>query len=82
MKLIGLSEIQKNIGIFSLQKSPWSIIDKRKNQVVSFVYPADKNPSSKKLFGCLSKYIPKDKENMSWEEVREQTWKKHFLEKK
>ena len=49
---IGMGEIQKNISIFTKLDDTMQIVDKRKNKILAYVYPAkSKNSVIKNLAG-------------------------------
>ncbi|MDO4672216.1 MAG: hypothetical protein Q4A76_04845 [Porphyromonadaceae bacterium] len=76
---MSIGEIQKNTSIFSNLKEAIKIVDKRKQQVLAFAYPANqvKNSMLEKLAGKYKnhqkpqKNLKKIKEKAFYEAMRE-----------
>lgn len=90
MLKIGIGEIQRNTSIFSGLKEAIQIVDKRKQQTLAFVYPANqiKNSTVEKLAGKYKNHqkpqenLEKIKEKAMFEAMREKYdlshWYKHY----
>lgn len=69
-----VSDIQKNPSIISQAQEPVNVVDKRKKVNIGVFYPKLRKTSSiLDLAWSLGKYIPEDKKNVPWEEVRKKS---------
>jgi len=69
MLSIGIGEIQKNCSIFSNLTEALQIIDKRKKQVLAFVYPLQTQSIVDSLAGKYKDKIQKT--DLSFQEIKE-----------
>ncbi|MCR2062963.1 hypothetical protein [Campylobacter helveticus] len=77
---IGIGEIQKNTSIFSNLKEAIQIVDKRKQKVLAFAYPANQTQNSivEKLAG---KYKNHQKPQENLETIKEKAMFEAMKEK-
>lgn len=81
MITIGLSEIQKNISIFSTLNEPLKIVDKRKKITLAIVYPVNKAGKLKELAGKFEKRIDPTLKNIPIQEAKDKAYEKAMKEK-
>ena len=80
MLSIGMGEIQKNISIFTKLDDTMQIVDKRKNKILAYVYPAKtQNSIIKKLAGKYKNKAKKTK--LSIDEIKQIAYKEAMREK-
>jgi hypothetical protein len=81
MKILSISDIQKNISIFNSLTETIQVLDKRKNKVIATIFPNQKNSVVKELGGKYAKYLNGKKKLKDFNEVRELALKEAFKEK-
>jgi len=79
MLSIGIGEIQKNIALFTKLQNTFQIVDKRKKEVLAYVYPAKKSSVIKNLAGKYKDKVKKT--NLSIEEIKELSFEEAMVEK-
>lgn len=74
MLTFGLSEIQKNISIFSTLSEPLKIIDKRKKITLAIVYPVRRSGKIEQLAGKYEKRVDKSLKDVSIRDAKKKAY--------